>query len=174
MAAQPRQFLPTLPAIARTENRSVFHSRVDRIGILQRWLQMPNAFELPRVRRAVVPLVRARVSFVFELVSHRRPRLPAIIRALNDLSEPTARLRCIQPVRINRRSLDVIDLPTGKMRPADLPLFALAIRGQNESPLVRPNQYPYPAHHFLPFDLRAHRRQYQSQLQKTIDIVKVR
>src|SRR5712691_702279 len=111
---------------------------------------MPDALELPRMLRAVVPLMRAGHAIVNELVAlglgHSirgrgrlaggcpwlRPGLAAIIGALNDLPKPRAGLRRVKPVRINRRPLDVINFPAGKMRPIDLPSFALAIRCQNE------------------------------------------
>src|SRR5436189_254999 len=114
---------------------------------------MPDSLELPRVLRAVVPLVSAGDAVVDELVAvafghavgcSRRlagrcarlyPSLAAIIGALNDLSEPGAGLRRVESVRINRRPLDVINFPTRKVRPADLPSFALAVRGQDERAL---------------------------------------
>src|SRR5512145_2793001 len=112
---------------------------------------MPNPLELPRVRCAIVPLMRGkrftgfRRRVVNELValtlghairsssrvarrcSGLMPCLTTVIRALNNLPEPAARLRCIQPIWIDERSLDVIDLPARKMRLAHFPLLALAI-----------------------------------------------
>src|SRR6266702_2971391 len=44
------------------------------------------------------------------------------------------------------RALHVIDLPAGKVRAAHVPLFALPVRCEDEGPLARTNQYPYPAH----------------------------
>ena len=41
----------------------------------------------------------------------------------------------------------MVDLPAGEMRPADLPLRTLAIRGQHERTLARADQYPNAAHH---------------------------
>ena len=58
VAAQPGEFLPGLPAVGRAEQGGVFHAGVDRVRIGQRRFQMPDALELPRVLRAVVPLVR--------------------------------------------------------------------------------------------------------------------
>src|SRR5574341_1793331 len=60
------------------------------------------------------------------------PRLSSIIGALNDLSEPTACLRCVNPARIHRRTFHVVNLPAGKMRPANLPPLAVTVRGQDE------------------------------------------
>src|SRR5258706_16467218 len=124
---------------------------------------MPHAFELPRMLCAVIklmsgerlPAFRARV--VHELValglwrslgrcplawwcSRLCPSLASIIRALNDLPEPAARLRRVQPVRVRRRSFDVVNLPARKVRTAHVPLLALSIRGQHERTLPRPNQ----------------------------------
>src|SRR6266487_5755114 len=113
---------------------------------------MPDAFELPWMLCAIVPhvggerLAGLRRGIVNEFValafghavgSRRRlagryarlcPDFSAVIGALNDLSKPGAGLRCVEPVRINRRPLDVVNFPARKMRTADIPLLALAIR----------------------------------------------
>ena len=112
---------------------------------------MPDAFELPRMLRAVIPHMSRqrfagfRRSVVNEFVAlafghavgsggrlaRRRPWLcpgfAAVIGALNDLSKPGTGLRRIEPVRINRRSFDVINLPARKVRPVHFPIFALPI-----------------------------------------------
>ena len=54
---------------------------------------MPNAFELPRMLRAVVPLVRAGVALVGELVADRLPRFAAVVGPLDLLTEPATALR---------------------------------------------------------------------------------
>ena len=51
---------------------------------------MPDAFELPGMLRAVVPLVGAGHSVIIELVANRLPILAAIIGALDHLAEPAA------------------------------------------------------------------------------------
>src|SRR2546426_5055428 len=125
---------------------------------------MPDALELPGMLRAVVPLVRgeglARVRgrVVDELVAlagrhavrrfrhstpGRLPRLAAVARALDDLSEPPAGLRRVQPIRVDGRAFQVIDLPTGKVRAAHVPLLTFAVRRQDEGPLALANQHPY-------------------------------
>jgi hypothetical protein len=111
---------------------------------------MPDALELPGVGRAVVPLVRAGDAVVPELVIHRRPRLTAVVGALDQLPKPAAGLRRIEPIRINGRSLEVVDLPAAEMGAADVPPFALAVRRQDERALARTHQNPYSAHPFLP------------------------
>src|SRR6266851_39867 len=105
--------------------------------------------------RAVVPLMRPGYTVIHELVAlafghairrlfhpaaRRLPRFAAIIGALNDLSEPGARLRRVNPVRINRRTLNVINFPAGKMRATDLPSFTLPVRGQDERAFPCANQ----------------------------------
>ena len=90
VAAQSGEFLPRLSAIGGAEQGGIFHPGVDRVRIGQRGFQMPDSLELPRVRRAVVPLVRAGVALVDELVAHRLPRLAAIVGALDQLPEPAA------------------------------------------------------------------------------------
>src|SRR5438094_9948431 len=108
---------------------------------------MPDALELPGMLRAVVPLMRGeglaclRGRVVGELValafgetfrglfqhtSRRLPRLAAVAGARDDLSEPPSRLRRVQPVRISRRSLPVIDLPAREVRATHRTLSALA------------------------------------------------
>ena len=124
----PGQFLPVLPAVGRREHGGVLDAGIDRVGIRQRRLEVPHALEFPRVRRAVVPLVRAGHAVVRELVADRLPGLAAVVRPLNRLAEPAARLRRVKPIRIGRRTLEVVDLPAAEMRPADVPFLALAVR----------------------------------------------
>src|SRR4051812_315043 len=57
VVAQPWQFLPVLAGVNGAEERGVLHAGIDCIGIAQRRLDVPDALELPRMRRAVVPLV---------------------------------------------------------------------------------------------------------------------
>ena len=121
MAAQSRKLLPVLAAVGRAEQGGVFDAGVDRVRIGQRRLEVPDALELPRVRRAVVPLVRAGDAVVDELVADRLPGLAAVVGALDQLPEPAAGLRGIQPIRVGGRSLEVVDLPAAKMRTADVP-----------------------------------------------------
>src|SRR5712691_9027396 len=131
---------------------------------------MPDALELPGMLRAVVPLVRgegfagARGGVVDELVALTRrhaagrgrhsapghlPRLAAIARALDDLPEPTAGLRRVQPVRVNRRALQMVDLPAPKVGATDVPPCALAVRCQDERAFPCTHQHPYSAHPVL-------------------------
>src|SRR5206468_3683074 len=162
--AQARQLMPRFAAIGRAEQRCVFDSGVNGVGIAQRWFEMPHSLELPRMLRAVVPLVSAGNTVVDELITfglwhsvssgcrlagrctRLHPRLAAIIRALDDLPKPRAALRRIQPVRINRRTFDVVNLPTRKVRATNIPSFALAVRCQHECALPCANQYSYFTH----------------------------
>src|SRR5262249_50693825 len=57
--AQARELLPVLAAVSRTEERGVLDAGVDRVGVVKRRLEMPDAGELPWMLRPVVPLVRA-------------------------------------------------------------------------------------------------------------------
>src|SRR5690349_9510488 len=136
MAAQTREFLPVLPAVGCLEESRIFDAGVHSIRIGQRRLQMPHALELPRMRRAVVPLVRAGHAVVRELVAYRLPRLAAIARTLDHLPEPAARLRRVEPVRIGGRSLNMVEFPAREMRTADVPLFPLPIRCHYERALA--------------------------------------
>src|SRR5487761_304342 len=111
---------------------------------------MPDPGELPRMRRPVVPLVRAGDAVIAELVADRFPGRAAVIRALDHLAEPPARLRRVQPVRVGRGPLHVVDLPAGEVRPADVPPLPPAVRRQHERALARADQYPYTAHLYVP------------------------
>ena len=108
MAAQPRQLAPRLASVHAAEQRGVFRASVDGLRIGQGRFEMPHPRELPRVLRAVVPLVRAGDPVVDELMTDRRPRLAPIVRALNYLPEPAAGLRRIQPMRVKGRTREVV------------------------------------------------------------------
>src|SRR5258708_3571069 len=127
MAAQAGEFDPCLSAVGRAEQRGVFDSGIDRLWLSERRFQMPDALELPGVRCAVIPLVRTRHAIVYELVIHWRPGLAAVVGALDQLAEPAARLGCVQPIRIGRRSLDMVNLPAGEVGSADVPFLALFV-----------------------------------------------
>src|SRR5580658_7360533 len=107
---------------------------------------MPHPFELPWMRRAVVPLVSARDSVIGEFIVNGLPRLSAVIRPLDQLPVPPRGLRRVQTIRVSGRSLQVINLPTGKMGAADVPFLPFRIRRQNERTLASANQYPYATH----------------------------
>src|SRR5205814_7329028 len=93
--------------------------------------------------------VSAGYALVHKLVTHRLPGLPAIAGALDQLTEPTAGLRGIQPIRVSRRSFDVVHLPARKLGATDVPPFALSVRRQDERALACANQYSYFAHLLL-------------------------
>src|SRR5206468_8311012 len=69
MFAQSGQLAPRYAAVARLEERGVFHTRVHVIGIVERRLEVPDPFKLPWVLCAVIPLVGAGDSVVDELVA---------------------------------------------------------------------------------------------------------
>ena len=66
---------------------------------------MPDALEFPWMRCAVVPLVSARNAVVDELVADGFPCLAAVVGTLNELAEPAGRLRRVEAVGINGRTL---------------------------------------------------------------------
>src|SRR5262245_59328754 len=98
------------------------------------------------MRRTVVPLMRSGNAVVDELVVHRLPRLAAVVRSLDELPEPAAGLRRVEPVRIGCRSLEVIDLPASKERTTHVPFLTLAVRRQDKRALARAYEHPYAAH----------------------------
>jgi hypothetical protein len=73
--------------------------------------------------------VSAQGPGILEFVATRLPRLLAVLGDLHHLPEPTAGLRCIKPVRVNGRPLEVINLPARKVGPLDTLPLALAVRG---------------------------------------------
>src|SRR5262245_58488227 len=131
---------------------------------------MPDALELPRMLRSVVPLMGGQGlsglgrGIIDELVavafghsvrcggrltrrsSRLFPCFPAVIGPLDDLSEPAARLRGVDDIRLRGRSLHMIDLPSDEQRSADVPLLSCAIRRQDESPLASADQQSDMAH----------------------------
>src|SRR5271166_6055360 len=90
--------------------------------------------------------MRAGIAVIDEFVTHRLPRETAVIGPLDQLPGPAARLRSVQPVRIHRRTLHMVDFPTSEMRPGNLPLIALSIRTQEERAFPGANQNSYFAH----------------------------
>ena len=143
---QAGHLVPARPAVGGAEQCRVLDAGVHDVGIGQRWLEMPDALELPWMRRPVVPLVRARHALVDELVSHRLPRLPPVVRALNHLPEPAGGLRDVDPVGIRRRSLQVIDLPPAEMRSRHIPVLSAAVGRENERSLLGTDEDSYAAH----------------------------
>ncbi len=112
---------------------------------------MPDAGEFPRMLAAVVPLVCAGITGILKLVADRLPCLAAVVGALDDLPEPATGLRRVNPVRIHRRTLEMIDFPTGKVWAADVPFLASFIRGQDERALACPDQHSHLTHVLLLF-----------------------
>src|SRR5690349_23378946 len=119
-------------------------------------VELMSGERLPGFRRSVVdklialPFGHASGTGLFARRSAwLYPSLAAIIGALNDLAKPAACLRRIYPIRVGGRALQVIHLPARKMRAADIPLLALAIRSKDKCALARSNQHPYSAHFSL-------------------------
>ncbi len=69
MGAQSGDLGPVLPAVCGMEEGGVLHSGVYLIRIAKRWLNVPYTLELPRMRRAVVPLMGAGNAVVGEFVA---------------------------------------------------------------------------------------------------------
>src|SRR5262245_57373159 len=109
---------------------------------------MPDAFELPGMRRPVVPLMRSGDALIDEFVSNGLPRKASVVRTRNDLAEPAAGLRRVKPVWIGRRSLEVINLPSRKVRAVHSPLLAFCIRCQDKRALSGAHQHTHSAHSF--------------------------
>src|SRR5204863_6895330 len=54
--AQAGKLAPAFSAIFRFESCRILYARINMIDMVKRRLQMPDAFEFPRMLRAVVPL----------------------------------------------------------------------------------------------------------------------
>src|SRR5580700_240276 len=129
---------------------------------------MPHAFELPRVLRTVVKLMCGERPAAFgrniidKLVARGSwrtwgnrfcglraglvPSSATVIGTLNQLAEPPTCLRRIDAIGIGERPLQMINLPTRKIWPADIPRVAFSICRQYERAFARTNQNPYLAH----------------------------
>ena len=146
MGAEAGELGPGLAAIFGLEERGVFNTRVDGVGAGEGGLEVPDALELPGVRRAVVPLVGAGDALVGEFVAHGIPGSAAIVGALNDLAEPAGALRGVDAVGVNGRALEVVDLPTGEVGAGDGPVLARAVGGESERTLAGADEKTYLAH----------------------------
>ena len=107
---------------------------------------MPDPGELPGMRRAVVPLVGAGLALVPEVVAHGVPRPPAVVGPLDDLPEPAARLRGVEPVGIGRRPLHVVHLPAPEVGPVHVPVLAGPVGREDERPFAGPDRHTHSAH----------------------------
>src|SRR5579875_3252731 len=107
---------------------------------------MPDAGELPRPQRAVVPLVLAGGRGIAEVVADGVPGAAAVLRALDDLAEPAAGRRRPDAVGIGRRTGDVVHLPPREVRSVNLPVAPAFVGRQDERALARAHQNSYAAH----------------------------
>src|SRR5207248_6168593 len=137
--AQSGELAPRLATVGGAEERGVFGAGVHGVRIGQGRFEVPDALELKGARRSVIPLMSAVLAFVGELALHGLPGLATVVRALHNLPEPAGVLRRVEPVRISWRALDVVDLPAGEVRAADIPLLAFRVRCHDEGALVRAN-----------------------------------
>src|SRR5262249_17015553 len=82
----------------------------------------------------------------------------AVVRALDELTEPAGSLRRIETVRIGGRSLEVIHLPAAEMRAGDLPPVTLAVGSEDERAFARSDQQSHSAHVRVPPSTTTSRR----------------
>src|SRR5262245_12900088 len=149
VAAKPRELLPRLAAVGGVEQSRVLDAGVHGLTIGQRRLKVPDALELPGMGGAVVPLVSAGDSLVGKVIADWLPGFAAVARALDLLAEPAARLRDVDPVGLNGRTLDMIDFPAGKVGTTNIPLLACPVRLEDERTLPSSCQNPHSAHNSL-------------------------
>src|SRR5687767_14196657 len=79
VTAQARHLVPVLTAVCRAKQRGILDAGINGVRIGQRRFQMPDTLELPRMRRAVVPLMRAGDAVIDKLVADSLPGLAAVI-----------------------------------------------------------------------------------------------
>ena len=147
VAAQPGQLLPGLAAVGRTEQRGVLDAGVDRVRDRSatargaRPARTPTGAGVPSYHRCV-PVGPSYTNLLPTASQVLPPSLERWITCPNQL----ARLRGVQPIRIGRRSLEVVDLPAPEVGPADVPLLPRAVRRRERTRPSRPDQDSYPAH----------------------------
>jgi hypothetical protein len=144
VAAQPRELLPRLSSVDGLEQRGVLGSGVHGVGFGERRLEVPDALELLRMRRPVAPLMHRDTPSYSNLLP-MVPTSAAVARTLHDLAEPAARLRCVNPVGIDRRSLHVVDLPPPKWGPLTSHLARLPSEVRTNAPLRAPTSTRTPS-----------------------------
>ena len=71
---RPESSCQVVAAVVGLEEGGVFDAGVDGVGVGEGGFEMPDAFELPGVRRAVVPLVGAGDAVVERICCRRRSR----------------------------------------------------------------------------------------------------
>src|SRR3954470_2312277 len=135
-----------MAAVDGLEEGCVLDAGEDGVPVGKRRLEVPDPGEFPWMLRAVVPLVRARLAVVGELVADRLPGLAAVVRPLDDLTVPAGRLARVQPVRIDRRAFQVVHLPAREKGAFDVPGVPLPVRRQHESAFARADEEPHSAH----------------------------
>src|SRR5204862_2677432 len=121
-----------------------------RLHMSSRRVWGSDARELPRVLRAVVPLMCAGNAVVGELIADRFPGLPTVVRALHYPPVPTGGLRRVHPVWIGRRRVQVVDLPAREQRALDVPTVTRSLRCQDERAFPRTHAEPHSAHRSPP------------------------
>src|SRR2546429_8224718 len=105
---------------------------------------MPDPLELEGARCAVVPLMRARLALVDELVVERLPGLAAVTGPLDYLPVPSGGLRRVDAVRIGGGSFEGGKVPSREKGGVDIPGSAPFFPPPNQTPPVGPHHYPHP------------------------------
>ena len=147
---RPDSSCQVCPPSVGAEQRRVFDAGVDRIRIRQRRLEVPDALELPRVRRAVVPLVRAGHAVVGELVAHRLPRLCRRRWSAGSAGR-TSRRTATRTAGSGRPAIPSCGRSPSppKCGPLTSHFWRSAVRRQDERALACSHQHPYSAHRAL-------------------------
>ncbi len=82
------------------------------------------------------------------------PGFAAVVGALDDLAEPAAGLRGVDAVRVDGRAFEVVHLPAGEMRAADVPFLALAVGGEDEGAFFCADEEADAAHEIISSSMR--------------------
>src|SRR5512133_2434267 len=73
VVAQARKLGPLVTSVGGFKQSRVLDTGVERLGVVQRGLQMPDAGEVPGPQRAVIPLMLANLTVVAEVVAYCVP-----------------------------------------------------------------------------------------------------
>ncbi len=92
LGAETGELLPGEACVGGAEEGGVLDAREDGVGVGEGRFKVPDAFELPRVRGAVVPLVGGGSGLVREAVADGIPGFAAVVGALDELAEPAGGL----------------------------------------------------------------------------------
>jgi len=142
VAAEPRHLAPAPAAVAERKERRVLHAGEDAVRIGQRGSRCQTRANSTdgACRRTTGGCPGRRRSGTR---SRPAPGDTSIVGALDELPEPACGLRRVDPVRVGRRALHVVDLPAREVRAGDVPVVPAAVGRQREGAFPRADQHSH-------------------------------